>query len=242
MNKVLRFSGLAADAPGVMGKLMHRRRVEGDRGAALIEAAFVIPLLLLLLFGVIEFGVLLNNRSVVTATTAAGARTGSTQGRITDSGIAWPAITQNPDDLLYNTFDATVGALSARTNMTPQRIVIYRAHRSTGNPCNSAVRSACTSSISTNFANCPNGQCWVFTYDGSGDPTSRSNWVSAGKSWPFANRMACGDTSRTDFIGVEVTATSNALTGTFGSGWDLRERTVMRFEPLTSNDSTGCIS
>jgi Flp pilus assembly protein TadG len=221
-----------------MGILKHRRRrAEGERGAALIEAAFVIPVLLLLVFGIIEFG----NRSVVTATTAAGARTGSTQGRIPDSGIAWPAISQNPDDLLYNTFDATVGALSARTNSTPQRIVIYRAHRSSGKPCSSTVNQVCTTPIaSSDYGTCPNGQCWVFTYQG-GDVTSRASW-SLNKSWPFANRMACGDTSRTDFIGVEVTARSDALTGTFGSGWTLRERTVMRFEPLTSNDSTGCIS
>jgi hypothetical protein len=188
--------------------------------------------------------VLLGNRSTVTSASAAGARTGSTQARIPDQApaVAWPAAASNPDDLLYNTFDATIGALSARTNATPQRIVIYRANKADGRPCASGVRTPCTTSIAGDFANCNSDQCWVFTYDGSGSVTDRSNWVPSGKSWPFANRMACGDTARTDYVGIEVTVRSDALTNFFGSSWTLRERTVMRFEPVTSNDTAGCIS
>lgn len=35
---------------------MRERRARGDGGAAIVEAAFVVPLLLLLIFGIIEFG------------------------------------------------------------------------------------------------------------------------------------------------------------------------------------------
>ena len=38
-----------------------RRRSAGDRGAALVEFAIVMPLLFLILFGIIEFGIAFND-------------------------------------------------------------------------------------------------------------------------------------------------------------------------------------
>lgn len=49
----------------------HRRR---DRGAAAVEAALVIPLLLLLVFGIIDFGRMLNYQIKVTEAAREGAR------------------------------------------------------------------------------------------------------------------------------------------------------------------------
>jgi Flp pilus assembly protein TadG len=45
-----------------------------QKGAALIEFAIVLPLLLLLVFGIIEFGVLLYNKQVITNASREGAR------------------------------------------------------------------------------------------------------------------------------------------------------------------------
>jgi Flp pilus assembly protein TadG len=50
----------------------HRR---DDRGAAAVEMALVLPFLLLLLFGIIDFGLMLNAQQTVTAAAREGART-----------------------------------------------------------------------------------------------------------------------------------------------------------------------
>jgi Flp pilus assembly protein TadG len=47
-----------------------------DRGAALVEFAVVLPLLLLLLVGIVEFGLLFYNKQVLTNASREGARAG----------------------------------------------------------------------------------------------------------------------------------------------------------------------
>jgi len=46
------------------------------RGGALVEFAIVLPLLLILVFGIIEFGLLLYNQAVITNASREGARAG----------------------------------------------------------------------------------------------------------------------------------------------------------------------
>lgn len=47
-----------------------------EKGAALVEFAIVLPLLLTLIFGIIEFGLLLYNKAVITNASREGARAG----------------------------------------------------------------------------------------------------------------------------------------------------------------------
>lgn len=51
-----------------------------ERGASLVEMAIVVPLLLLLLFGIIEFGVMFRHRLTVANATQAAGRVGSALG------------------------------------------------------------------------------------------------------------------------------------------------------------------
>jgi len=60
---------------GVQRVVRSQRRDE--RGAALVEFAIVIPLLLLLTFGIVEFGMAFNAASSVSEATRAGGRTGA---------------------------------------------------------------------------------------------------------------------------------------------------------------------
>jgi Flp pilus assembly protein TadG len=55
----------------------HRRRGAGDGGAALVEFAFVMSLLFLLIFGIITFGLILSFKQDVTRAAAEGARAGA---------------------------------------------------------------------------------------------------------------------------------------------------------------------
>ena len=51
------------------------RALLGERGAAAVEFALVVPLLLVLLFGIIEFGKTMHAQSTLSAATREGART-----------------------------------------------------------------------------------------------------------------------------------------------------------------------
>lgn len=57
----------------VMNGLIRRRRGH-ERGASLVEAAFVIPLLLLLVLGVVEYGFMVNRDTVINNAAREGAR------------------------------------------------------------------------------------------------------------------------------------------------------------------------
>ena len=58
------------------------RRAEGERGAALVEAALVLPILFLILFGTIEFGMAVNDYQSVRQ----GVREGARQSVVADYG------------------------------------------------------------------------------------------------------------------------------------------------------------
>jgi len=53
-----------------------RHKKNGQKGAALAEFAIILPLLLLLVFGIIEFGLILYNKQVITNASREGARSG----------------------------------------------------------------------------------------------------------------------------------------------------------------------
>jgi len=50
-----------------------------ERGAAAVEFALLLPLLMLILFGVVEFGMIMYSREVITNASREGARTGIVQ-------------------------------------------------------------------------------------------------------------------------------------------------------------------
>src|SRR5687768_2603439 len=76
------------------------------------------PLLLLLVFGIIEYGLMFKDASTVNAAAASGARTAATQARL--------------DGYQLNTAAAVAGALSA-SGATPQKLIIYRVDRNSSN-------------------------------------------------------------------------------------------------------------
>jgi Flp pilus assembly protein TadG len=57
-------------------KLTKKLFLCSEKGAALVEFALVLPLLLILLFGIIEFGFFIFNKSVITNASREGARAG----------------------------------------------------------------------------------------------------------------------------------------------------------------------
>lgn len=68
-------------------------KLSSEKGAAIVEFALIVPLLLLLIFGMIEFGILLYNQHMLTNASREGARrgivsAGETGARITKAEIS----------------------------------------------------------------------------------------------------------------------------------------------------------
>jgi Flp pilus assembly protein TadG len=59
-----------------------KRKIEDERGAAAVEFGILLPLLMLILFGIIEFGMIMYSREVITNASREGARTGIVQATV----------------------------------------------------------------------------------------------------------------------------------------------------------------
>ena len=70
-----------------MKKIIKRLRCQ--KGVAAVEFAIILPVLLLIIFGIIEFGLLLYDKQVITNASREGARAGIVVGvsRVDDEGI-----------------------------------------------------------------------------------------------------------------------------------------------------------
>jgi Flp pilus assembly protein TadG len=62
-----------------------KNRKIGQKGAAIVEFAIILPLLLILVFGIADVGILLHNSQVITNASREGARAGIT--RLTEAEI-----------------------------------------------------------------------------------------------------------------------------------------------------------
>lgn len=56
--------------------MIKSKSIFSEKGAAVVEFAVVVPLLLVLVFGIIEFGILLYNKAMITNASREGARAG----------------------------------------------------------------------------------------------------------------------------------------------------------------------
>lgn len=83
---------------------MRRWRTRGERGQSLVEFAMVLPLLLLVLFAIIDFGRIYQGHVTLTNAVREGARLGAVG---------------ESDSVIINRVNATAGGLSPSTNVTP---------------------------------------------------------------------------------------------------------------------------
>lgn len=60
-----------------MGSMFNRKRRRGERGVAAVEFALVVPLLLVVLFGIIDFGFAINRYAIVNNAAREGVREAS---------------------------------------------------------------------------------------------------------------------------------------------------------------------
>jgi Flp pilus assembly protein TadG len=80
---------------------MKRMNMKNQKGAAAVEFAIVLPLLVIMLFGIIEFGLILYDKAVVTNASREGARAGIVY-RTTASGDYSPLTDTDITNIVNN--------------------------------------------------------------------------------------------------------------------------------------------
>lgn len=77
-------------------------KIKDQKGVAAIEFAIVLPVLVILIFGTIEFGLLLYNKQIITNASREGARAGIVAGssRVTDGEISGVVTTYTGNNLI----------------------------------------------------------------------------------------------------------------------------------------------
>jgi Flp pilus assembly protein TadG len=125
-----------------------------EKGSVIVEAAIIIPILLILTFGAIEYGIAFRDGAAVAASTRSGARLASTLSTADDATFS------------TNVSLAVADALHDLISATPATLVIYRAD-SNGNVPGGT------------FATC--GDCWRFHWDTNHwvSDGNADNWTQA---------------------------------------------------------------
>ncbi|MCZ7532988.1 MAG: pilus assembly protein [Acidimicrobiia bacterium] len=188
---------------------MRWRRHDGEKGAALVEMAIVLPLLIVLVFGIVEYGLLFKEKLTIAAATSSAARTGATMGNREAADIR---ILQALEAGLFDQVDSKV-LIS---------VDIFRADPDTGAKIGTEVDSyEFNIELACHWDPCPDPAVDPHTF---GDPSG----------WPPEDRTTTLNAAGggLDLLGIEVSYHHTAVTGLIpGVDRDLVERALIRLEP-----------
>jgi len=173
-----------------------------ERGAALVETAVLLPVMVMLVFGLVEYSRVYSDAAKVSDATRAGARVGASMGRDPDYATAMA--------------QATSSVLRELPAAAPQEIWIYRAN------AQGYAGADGTTSFTTCSANCIK-YTWV--------PATQSFDTAspAGGGWAPSTHKICSVPF--DQIGAYVKVTHTFTTSLFGNTRSLSDHSVFRFEP-----------
>jgi hypothetical protein len=188
----------------------HLRSRFGEGGAALVEMAIILPLLVLLVFGIIEYGLVFKEKLTIAAAAASSARTGATMGTRAEADFA---ILQALEAGLFDQVDT--GVLIS--------VDIFKATPSTG---------AKTTFMNTYTYEPSNPAC---KWDPCPDPTP-GNFEGYGVpgNWPPADRITTllPGGGGLDVLGIEIVYHHSAVTQLIpGIERDFTELARVRLEP-----------
>ena len=192
-------------------RISRHHRAEGDKedGAALVEMAFVLPVLFLLIFGALEFGMVFKERLTIASAASSAGRTGATMGTREEADIR---ILEALEAGLYDQVDASVIVT----------VEIFRAN---------AVTGAKTGDVNSydykpadpvcKWTPCPDPAVGGWGYGGSWTPDVRDTELDPGGGG-------------LDVLGVEVKYHHTPVTNILSYlDRDFSERALDRLEPDT---------
>lgn len=188
-----------------------RRRARSERGASLVEAALVVPLLILLAFGAAEFGFVFLDFLNVSSAAREGARVGSAVGDAVDADVLM--------------LGAIAEATSDLDNSTIEAIWIFEA-QANGDPVDNCVVDS-----SLNYFTCVGPTNRTNIYDSSGNLLIGS-WNSTGRNVTVGLNCPAAPADCPDRLGVRVVFTHQYITGflSFPTG-PFAEDAVFQLEP-----------
>jgi Flp pilus assembly protein TadG len=181
-----------------------KRHGHAQDGAVLVETAIVSLLLLMAIFGILDYGLFLRQVSNVADAVRAGTRAAS-----------WSS---NGSDADYNILAAMKDSPTGLTGRIT-RVSVYKADAD-GHPVNSNC---------TNFVTVA-GACNV--YSGSDFTATKAAVIarsSAQNGWDPTTRVP-----GVDYVGVRIEASHSFVTNFFGVGGPFHDDAVIRIEPVTA--------
>lgn len=191
------------------------RRQDRSRGAAAVEAAVVTPLLLLLFFGILEYGLRFRDELGATNASRDGARTASVAGRDFDAD--------------YRTVREVARSAAALDEGDIRKIVIFKA----SGP-NDTVPPACEGlSGGQGVADV----CNVYDPTHFAYPLSEFGCNPAANPRPDPDRHWCPDSrvvsvaAGLDYIGVYMEVDFTYATGLFGDTDIITQTAILKVEP-----------
>lgn len=204
---------------GIWARAARLGRRGDERGNALVEAAIIIPVLMIITFGGIEFGIGFSQQGGLQSVARAGARLAATE---TDAdcipGAPLCAATVPHTEIGVLTANAVNAALAQTSIPKLTDLYVYQVD-SAGN--------AVGYSGAFGPSSCSGSDCIHFSANAAHNSYDLS---SIGGSWPKTDRDACS--LNADRVGVTVQGQFQFLTGLVGSGnISLRETAVLQLEP-----------
>jgi len=201
-------------------------RARGERGSIIVEFALVLPLLLMLVLGVIEFGTVHRNRTMISEGARSAARIESQAGN---------SVNPNPSADLY-ALTTFASATSSLVGATLLKVVIYKSTTVAG-----TVPAAClTATMNDSSPNGVAGVCNVYTPNqvaqaASGSPAALASFGCASPGtwdhqWCVSTRNAT--LAGADWVGIWVQFQYKNQTSLLPySSATLTDSAVFRIEP-----------
>lgn len=199
-------------------------RLRGDQGVALIEAVFILPVLIMLLLGSLDVAFLYRDHMTLVNAAADGAKFGAIIGAgSTPDG-------ENGDFITIKEIRATLGALDP---FQVERIVIFKANNASwGNPMQQ-YNAKCAAKITsgggcnvyhplTAFKKVELGEADYFECTATGDPAC---------GWNPENRKDGPLSADIEYMGVYIKYNHHNFSPYLGQSRDAEVAKIVRLEP-----------
>lgn len=209
------------------------RRCTGDSGTAVVEATIITPVLLLLLFGVFEFGLFFRNYLTTGDALSEGARIG---------GIVGPDPLNIGTDIAPVNVTADYAIVSAVREATASidpkiidRIVVFDTPNPAAGSAIDQVRPGCRNGANSSATlRCnvyPAEEAFFAIQTGNVDYFNCDAGGTRACGWNPFSRNDGPNVSEIDYLGVYIKVNHQWVTGIFGNEATIQQASIIRLEP-----------